>query len=527
MAPSMPNNYELEVVRSAKKGESISKITTRDLNVDRDNDDLIRLGKRPVLKRNFGFMSILGFSCTILITWEGTLILFLSGFQNGGPAGVVYGYLLVWIGTLSVFATLSELVSMAPTSGGQYHWVSMLAPPSCAKFLSYITGWLTGLIALTVPDYNPQAFHGTLTFWAVILFGVFVNTVVSNQLPKFEGLILILHVLGFFAVLIPLVVLAPHGNSSDVFTVFLNGGGWPNQELSFFVGLLGNVFAFIGADGAYHMSEEIHNPSIVVPRSIMLSVILNGMMGFAMVIAVLFCLGDIDTVLATNTGYPFMEIFIQATHSVAGSAVMAAIVTMLALCSTVGLLASTSRMFWSFARDRGLPGWKTLHKVNARTSVPIWSVAVTTVISCLLALINIGSATAFNNIVSLSIVGLFTSYLLAAGLLLFRRLTGFIKLASDSPTELVNTANATIVWGPWHIRGILGVVNNTFACSYLIVILFFSTWPPATPVVPSTMNYSSLMLGAVIIFSIAYYLIYARKEYQGPVLETEQPIYGS
>jgi choline transport protein len=200
--------------------------------------------------------------------------LFLSGFQNGGPAGVVYGYLLVWIGTLSVFATLSEVVSMAPTSGGLYHWVSMLAPPSCANFLSYITGWLTvggwqaavasggfltgtliqGLIALTVPDYNPKAFHGTLLFWAVIFFGVFINTVVSNLLPKFEGLILILHILGFFAVLIPLVVLAPHGNSSDVFTVFMNGGGWPNQRLSFFVGLLGNVFAFIGADGTYYVS---------------------------------------------------------------------------------------------------------------------------------------------------------------------------------------------------------------------------------------------------------------------------------
>jgi choline transport protein len=353
-------------------------------------------------------MSILGFSCTILITWEGTLILFLSGFQNGGPAGVVYGYLLVWIGTLSVFATLSELVSMAPTSGGQYHWVSMLAPPSCAKFLSYITGWLTvggwqaavasggfltgtliqGLIALTVPAYNPKSFHGTLLFWAVIFFAVFINTVVSNLLPKFEGLILILHILGFFAVLIPLVVLGPHGNSSDVFTLFMNGGGWPNQGLSFFVGLLGNVFAFIGADGAYHvrsfttfydltdakqMSEEIHNPSIVVPRSIMLSVILNGLMGFAMVIAVLFCLGDVDTVLATNTGYPFMAIFLQATHSVAGSAAMAAIVTTLALCSTVGLLASTSRMFWSFARDRGLPGWKTLHKVRVNCShLPIF-----------------------------------------------------------------------------------------------------------------------------------------------------------
>ncbi len=28
----------------------------------------------------------------------------------------------------------------APTSGGQYHWASMLAPSFCKKFVSYITG---------------------------------------------------------------------------------------------------------------------------------------------------------------------------------------------------------------------------------------------------------------------------------------------------------------------------------------------------------------------------------------------------
>lgn len=40
----------------------------------RDDVALARLGKKPVLKRNFGFMTILGFSCTILITWEGSLM---------------------------------------------------------------------------------------------------------------------------------------------------------------------------------------------------------------------------------------------------------------------------------------------------------------------------------------------------------------------------------------------------------------------------------------------------------------------
>lgn len=44
-----------------------------------DDATLARLGKKPVLKRNFGFMTILGFSCTVLITWEGSLTYAASG----------------------------------------------------------------------------------------------------------------------------------------------------------------------------------------------------------------------------------------------------------------------------------------------------------------------------------------------------------------------------------------------------------------------------------------------------------------
>jgi len=39
-----------------------------------DDIALARLGKKAVLKRRFGFLSILGFSCTVLITWEGSLV---------------------------------------------------------------------------------------------------------------------------------------------------------------------------------------------------------------------------------------------------------------------------------------------------------------------------------------------------------------------------------------------------------------------------------------------------------------------
>lgn len=45
------------------------------------------------------------------------------------------------------------------------------------------------------------------------------------------------------------------------------------------------------------MSEEIDNAALNVPRAIFSTMVLNGATGLAMVLAVLFCLGDIDKVI--------------------------------------------------------------------------------------------------------------------------------------------------------------------------------------------------------------------------------------
>lgn len=120
------------------------------------------------------------------------------------------------------------------------------------------------------------------------------------------------------------------------------------------------------------MSEEIENARVVVPRSILLSVLINGMLGFGMLIAVLFCLGDLDTALASPTGYPFMEIFRNGTGSVGGAAAMSAVVITVCICSSTGMMAATSRQFWSFSRDRGVPGWRLWSRVRlSRMSIPV------------------------------------------------------------------------------------------------------------------------------------------------------------
>ncbi|KAH7114530.1 amino acid/polyamine transporter I [Dactylonectria estremocensis] len=520
--------------------EPVSEEFDRD-NLDREQ--LAKLGKKAVLKRNFRFLTILGFSCAILVTWEGTLMNFAPGLANGGPAGLVYGFIFVWIGNISVFSTLCELVSIAPTSGGQYHWVAMLAPRWCSKFLSYITGWLTlagwqgtaaaagfltgtmlqGLISFTIPSYSGTTWQGTLMLWMTILISVFINTVVSSMLPQIEGMILIMHILGFFSVLIPLVTFSSHADPSQVFLEFRNEGMWPSQGLSWLVGLLGCVFSFAGVDCSFHMCEEVQNPSLVVPQSIMISICINGAMGLAMVIAMLFSATDIDAAINSPTGYPYIEIFYQATSSKAGTAAMASLVIFMTLSATVGVIAATSRMFWAFARDRGLPFWPTLSKVEPRTNVPVWAVGITSLISCLIGLINIGSAVVYNAIISVAVSGLYSSYLLTASLLLYRRCSKGYKLPDPSALPaLADTAagdGQTLAWGPWHIPGIYGIINNTFACLFMVIIWFFSFWPPQTPVSAPTMNYASLMTGGVTLLSVIYYFLWAKKEYKGPRME--------
>lgn len=399
-------------------------------------------------------------------------------------------------------------------------WLTVLGWQAFVASVGYLNGAMTqGFIILVDPTYEPHHWHTVMLYWGVVLFGVFVNTVISSWLPKFESLILILHVVGFFAILFPLIILGPHTQPSQVFQMFINSGGWPTNGLSFFVGLLGNVFAFFGADGAIHMSEEIRGAARIVPKAIVLSVLLNGVMGFGMALALLFCIGDIDAALTTPTGYPFIEIFYQAVQNVTGAALMTSIIITLSLCCTVGTVASASRQLWAFSRDRAIPGWTHLQRVNAKSAIPILSVCVTTITACLLSLIVLGSSTVFNDVVSLAIVGLFGSYFPVAVLLLWRRTRGDIKLRASSEDVLTNVPGAELVWGPWRLPGVYGIINNCFTILYIIIIFFFSLWPPMNHPTAATMNYSSLMFGATMLFSIFYYLVRARKVYTGPVIE--------
>jgi amino acid transporter len=165
-------------------------------------------------------------------------------------------------------------------------------------------------------------------------------------------------------------------------------------------------------------------------------------------------------------------------------------------------------------------------------------------IAALLTLIYVGSSTAFEDVISLTITGFYGSYLLPSALLLYHRIKGNVlpkgshpretkstvdavvetdKLGTESPepTAAAPARRADLIWGPWHIPGILGILNNIYACAYMIFVIFWSVWPPSTPVDATSMNYSVVVTGGVMILSAIWYYIGGKKQYTGPTIDEE------
>lgn len=90
------------------------------VNTAQDDLDMQRLGKVQQFKRNFSLWSSIGFVAIYMATWEFVLVSLSVGFSNGGYAGLFWCFITTTVAYSTVVASLAEMASMAPTSGGQY-----------------------------------------------------------------------------------------------------------------------------------------------------------------------------------------------------------------------------------------------------------------------------------------------------------------------------------------------------------------------------------------------------------------------
>jgi choline transport protein len=249
------------------------------------------------------------------------------------------------------------------------------------------------------------------------------------------------------------------------------------------------------------MAEELHNPARNVPIAMVGSVAVNGLLGLVYCIVLLFCLGDLDELLATTTGFPFMQLFLNSTNSRAGASVLSILVSLMAVAGAFAGLLSTSRTAWAFARDGGMPFSEYFAHIDTKHQVPVRMCILLTALQALLGLIYVGNTTAFNAILSMAILGMYTSYVLPIA---------YMVVYGRSPSP-----HRTVRFGPFRL-GKWGVVVNIVALLWGTLAMLFSMFPSFQPVSLGNMNYSSVVMGGWVLVGVAYYFGFQRKTYEGP-----------
>ncbi len=434
----------------------------------RDAKDLQRFGYAQELFRSMGGFSNFAISFSIISIITGIATQYDYGLAMGGPAEMSIGWPLVSILTLAVAASLGELASAFPTSGGTYSWASQLGGATWGWFTAWIG--IIGLIAnITAVDYGCAQFVvpllgvGSSNRTLLIIFGAIL---LSHGLINHYGIRLVawlndfsvtVHIAGVVVIGGALIFFAPKQPLSFFFERTATNTNSP-YFWSFLLGLLMAQWTLVGYDGSAHVSEETIDPRRRVPWAIVNSVVISAVVGFLLIFALTMSIRNIPEVLhatgpAGNKIPAMMAILDQALGQRAGTIISWFAVMAMWFCG-LSCITSSSRVMFAFARDNGMPLSHLWRRVTPGHAVPAAAIWLSVGLSFIVAI----SSGAFSVITAASTVALYISYLL--------------------PIYLGWRARRSLVWkqrGPWHLGRFSGAINmiamlwTFFICVILVM----------------------------------------------------------
>ncbi|KAF2689498.1 choline transport protein [Lentithecium fluviatile CBS 122367] len=484
--------------------------------IDEDALKLAEMGYTQEMSRNFSVWSVLGVGFSLTNSWFGISAALITGINSGGPLLIIYGIILIALISTCVGITLSEMASAMPNAGGQYFWANELAPKRWANIASYLTGWFAwagsiftsasvalamgsatvGCYQLSHPDLIIKPWHTFVAYQMANIFCFFFNCY-GRTLPTIAKVTLWTSLVSFAVILITVPAVAPtHQHAKFVFATFINGTGWAEGGIAFIVGLVNTNWSFACLDSASHLAEEVHRPERMIPIAIMGTVAIGFVTSWFFSVAMFFSIvGDFTNILSSATYVPILELFYQALSNKAGAIFLEAMIIATGLGCLVASHTWQSRLCWSFARDRGLPGYQWLSKVHPKLDVPVNAHFASCVIVAIVGCLYLASLTAFNSMITACIVLLYLSYSIPVICLLVK-------------------GRANIKPGPFWL-GPIGLVANIVTLLWTLFTLVMYSFPFAKPVLTSNMNYVSLVYAVIVIIITVDWFVRGRKHFRG------------
>jgi amino acid transporter len=334
-----------------------------------------------------------------------------------------------------------------------------------------------------------------LLFAVILLSHGLLNTFGVNLVKLLSNFSAWWHLVGV-AVIVAVLAFIPdkHQSLSWTFLHYENHFGWTSPVYVFLIGLLMAQYTYTGFDASAHVAEETHEASTNAPKGIVNSVIVSIFAGWILLVAVTAAIQNYEGALATKTGLPAAQIFVDAAGSKAGLFLIFICGVAQYFCGMASVTAN-SRMTYAFSRDGALPGSQLWSKVNTRTGTPTNSIWLCTVCSLIVASPALKSTTAYLAVTSIAVIGLYIAYVTPV---LLRRL------------------NPDFQTGEWNL-GRWSALVGWIAVGWVVFIVILFMLPPASPITASNFNYAPIAVLVVLVFATVSWFAGGRNHFMKDV----------
>ncbi|MEW5304804.1 MAG: hypothetical protein WDW36_007388 [Sanguina aurantia] len=495
---------------------------------------------------------------------------FTIGWLYMGPAGMLYSWVAVWIGSMAVAAFMAEIMSACPMIGGLYYFSGRLAPLKLKAIAGFLTAhfnvigvmlmttttaWqvvLTAEACWTAADplsgvsQSPVAIalHQKDTaiparssfgkcaseeksassnisnatkfglYAAVILLITILCTATSRVTAWYStfGAVWSLIALGSFTAAV--FAAAPaHKPLSYVFTEYeINSDvtGITSSLWSFMVGTGMGLSTIIMYDSGIYMSKEAVDATRSVPSGLIWAVAAMGPIGVLSIAAFSVAVQDSRALLDPHAKFLGTDVAAQLIHDVMYARFQSdgAAIPFLAIAA-VGQFLSVLHLVMGLSRKV-----YAMSRDKLILGSSIFSRVDTRLLIPYNALLLVASGQLCLGLGLLDSTGLF-----------YTTLTSGAQLAVYTsyliPVTLALTTSEVVHPGPWQLGPRLGKLVRVTAAAYLVLALLCSAMPPGLPVVaPTSLPYAPLTFGVLIVVLVACWwapVVGGRASYSGPV----------
>lgn len=490
---------------------------------DDNSEEVQHFNYKPELEHKFSVGSIVGLGFSLMNVPFGVATTLSIGLVCGANVTIFWGWILFGVFSTMISLSLSEISSKYPTSGGVYHFASILAREDYSLIVAWFDGWylivgnllmfvsysfggaqfFLSMLGLTHDHYKEDSIMIIIVFVVIIIISAIMNLKFQRILDRLnEACIYWTFYTVLFTDILILLFSSEFHSFKYIFTHFdASRSGWPGF-MAFIIGSIQfSSMTYNGYGAIVAMSEEVKSPEKTIPKGLMYSICASTLLGVIFIIPLLSVLPELSRLLDDNPDiFPIDIVLKLSTKSFLVTFVIAIMIVGAIFFASVGALTTVSRSIYAFGRDHGLPYNELWQKVDTmeEETVPKNALILAVVASVILGTFSLVSTSAFNAFLGCSVMSM--------------------NVANGIPILCSVLNKRRKVRGATFKLRKFGYLVNVSSCFMILMTCIILCFPPSLDIDIQSMNYSVV---AFLLFSISIWLGYrfwGRDHFVGPEL---------